>query len=305
MNVSMVSRGKYYARLLLLMCLISDGLAWAQAKRTPEQAISFLKAYPDILVEYVPGQFDESVGSFLLASGKRIAAAGMLRTVRQDYFAIDKDSMIPDYHNPGILRDHQFFMAMYGHNYDEVEEKITEIDWFGLEIKVTTANAIDQRLMKIRDELLAMDNYNAFKDYLTPIGGTFHWRKIAGTNQRSMHSYGAAIDLNSQGGKGCYYKWHYPRGASPDRGRCHLGYPKEIIDTFEKYCFIWGGRWQRHDTMHFEYRPEFFTSRDACIVDLDQHELELRRQEFARENPAIQPLPSTLIRPEVKSLHSH
>ncbi|WP_265937085.1 M15 family metallopeptidase [Aliarcobacter butzleri] len=25
---------------------------------------------------------------------------------------------------------------------------------------------------------------------------------------------------------------------------------------FEKYGFIWGGRWYHFDTMHFEYRPE-------------------------------------------------
>ena len=33
--------------------------------------------------------------------------------------------------------------------------------------------------------------------------------------------------------------------------------PKEIVDVFEKYGFIWGGRWYHYDTMHFEYRPEF------------------------------------------------
>ncbi|MEJ2663631.1 MAG: M15 family metallopeptidase, partial [Spirochaetia bacterium] len=25
---------------------------------------------------------------------------------------------------------------------------------------------------------------------------------------------------------------------------------------FEKYGFIWGGKWYHYDTMHFEYRPE-------------------------------------------------
>jgi|GEM_PF-645494 len=28
--------------------------------------------------------------------------------------------------------------------------------------------------------------------------------------------------------------------------------------VFEKHGFIWGGRWKHYDTMHFEYRPEFF-----------------------------------------------
>lgn len=34
--------------------------------------------------------------------------------------------------------------------------------------------------------------------------------------------------------------------------------PMEIVRVFEKHGFIWGGRWYHYDTMHFEYRPEFF-----------------------------------------------
>ncbi len=40
-------------------------------------------------------------------------------------------------------------------------------------------------------------------------------------------------------------------------------YPNEIpwpiILIFEKYGFIWGGKWHHFDTMHFEYRPELFS----------------------------------------------
>ncbi|MCL2443985.1 MAG: M15 family metallopeptidase [Treponema sp.] len=28
------------------------------------------------------------------------------------------------------------------------------------------------------------------------------------------------------------------------------------MKTFESQGFIWGGKWQLFDTMHFEYRPE-------------------------------------------------
>ena len=29
-----------------------------------------------------------------------------------------------------------------------------------------------------------------------------------------------------------------------------------IPEIFEKHGFIWGGKWDHFDTMHFEYRPE-------------------------------------------------
>ena len=32
--------------------------------------------------------------------------------------------------------------------------------------------------------------------------------------------------------------------------------PKEVVKVFEKYGFIWGGKWHNYDTIHFEYRPE-------------------------------------------------
>jgi peptidoglycan LD-endopeptidase CwlK len=34
--------------------------------------------------------------------------------------------------------------------------------------------------------------------------------------------------------------------------------PRQIVLVFEKYGFIWGGKWYHYDTMHFEYRPELF-----------------------------------------------
>jgi hypothetical protein len=30
------------------------------------------------------------------------------------------------------------------------------------------------------------------------------------------------------------------------------------VEIFERHGFIWGGKWGHFDTMHFEYRPEFF-----------------------------------------------
>ena len=42
------------------------------------------------------------------------------------------------------------------------------------------------------------------------------------------------------------------KGAIPYKNRFPLG----LAGLFERYGFIWGGRWYHYDTMHFEYRPE-------------------------------------------------
>ena len=36
------------------------------------------------------------------------------------------------------------------------------------------------------------------------------------------------------------------------------GWPAAIVSAFEAEHFVWGGRWNRYDTMHFEWRPELF-----------------------------------------------
>jgi hypothetical protein len=86
------------------------------------------------------------------------------------------------------------------------------------------------------------------------------WRNIAITESRSFHSYGVAIDLRptSLGRLQTYWLWtSYARNDwfnVPYEERYHP--PEAVIHIFEKHGFIWGGKWNRFDTMHFEYRPE-------------------------------------------------
>ncbi len=91
-----------------------------------------------------------------------------------------------------------------------------------------------------------------FHRYLAPPAGGFVWRAIAGTNRLSVHSFGAAVDINTAFSD--YWVWDgQPEGGViPYRNRI----PLEIVEVFERHCFIWGGRWYHYDTMHFEYRPE-------------------------------------------------
>ena len=59
-------------------------------------------------------------------------------------------------------------------------------------------------------------------------------------------------------GKQIYWVWTRVNNkawyAVPYDKRWHP--PKEVVKVFEKYGFIWGGKWHNYDTIHFEYRPE-------------------------------------------------
>ena len=87
---------------------------------------------------------------------------------------------------------------------------------------------------------------------LNPVAGTYACRVIAGTERRSTHGYGIAIDLALKHAH--YWRWSKPDATGVYSWRNDI--PEEIVRVFEKHGFIWGGRWYHYDTMHFEYRPE-------------------------------------------------
>ncbi|MDR1095584.1 MAG: M15 family metallopeptidase [Spirochaetaceae bacterium] len=88
----------------------------------------------------------------------------------------------------------------------------------------------------------------------------WNWRNIAGSASRSFHSYGAAVDLlmKTEAGMETYWQWTAAKGidwrtVTADKKQ---NPPIAVIRAFEDQGFIWGGRWSRYDTMHFEYHPE-------------------------------------------------
>ena len=105
-------------------------------------------------------------------------------------------------------------------------------------------------MKKVAEELSKQPQ---LKKYLTN-ATTFYWRKVRGSNRQSAHSYGIAIDINVTYSN--YWLWANPKSSETDKVKYQNRIPLEIVRMFEKYGFIWGGRWYHYDTMHFEYRPE-------------------------------------------------
>lgn len=161
--------------------------------------------------------------------------------------------------DPGRIRSEALMKRLYGGSARDVEASLVEVDWFGSKLPVTKRQGVAQALEKVRDELKAMPDLKVF---LTPSAGTFNWRNIAGASNLSVHSFGAAIDLNTRYAD--YWIW---AGGKPGRVQHYNNkYPMTIVDAFERHGFIWGGRWYHYDTMHFEYRPELLAIAKAAGV---------------------------------------
>lgn len=151
--------------------------------------------------------------------------------------------------DPGRFRNSEFFDKMYGNcETGETRKHLTRVEWLpaygGGPVQATTVNSVAEKLKAVSAEIekLPAD----IMRFAFPSAGAFNCRTVKDTGKRSMHAYGAAIDLNA---KFADY-WLWSKGAYRNR------IPYEIVAIFERHGFIWGGKWGHFDTMHFEYRPE-------------------------------------------------
>jgi hypothetical protein len=165
------------------------------------------------------------------------------------------DAPPPENFDPGRVRYEPFFQKMYGAcGWGADAQKLVTVNWLprhrGGIVTVTAVNRVHEHLEAASKELDELPD--RFVKYLLPLSGAYNCRAIAGTSRRSMHAYGAAIDIDAK--QADYWKWagKDALGKYPYRNNI----PQEIVDIFERHGFIWGGKWYHYDTMHFEYRPE-------------------------------------------------
>jgi hypothetical protein len=162
--------------------------------------------------------------------------------------------------DPGRARFEPLFVSMYGDcKKNEVVPKLKTIAWLpahnGGHVAITTANGVDQALTTVSRELDTLPS--EMTKFLMPTGGTYLCRAVAGSKARSIHAYGAAIDVNTRYSD--YWRW----SKNPNAPVWKNGIPVEIVQVFERHGFIWGGYWYHFDTMHFEYRPELLPDQAA------------------------------------------
>jgi len=147
-------------------------------------------------------------------------------------------------------------------NYNETERQMVRISFLG---KVAQVHKMihPQTMLAEAQIRLAAQTDPEIQPWINSLNmvSSFGWRTIASSGARSYHSYGLALDFlpvnlrgqqtywlwTVQGGRTDWYNVSYSERYHP---------PAAVIKIFEANGFIWGGKWQNFDTMHFEYRPE-------------------------------------------------
>ena len=156
-----------------------------------------------------------------------------------------------------------FFDALYDSGTRRsLEQHIARISFLGNRTNVH--ERMKEPLKRVEEKIFELaktdKEVKAFLDNLKS-NDAYQWRIIDGTNRKSFHSLGIAIDIlpKSQGGKQIFWSWakdKYPDTwmLVPLKNRWMP--PESVIEIFEEEGFIWGGKWTIYDNMHFEYHPE-------------------------------------------------
>jgi hypothetical protein len=169
---------------------------------------------------------------------------------------LEKREADPTYRHPG------FYNTLWrADDKDSSWRRVKTIYFLGLKTEIHRELLED--LARVEEEIQKKMEENeelrVFVKNIADLEG-YNWRRIAGTDSLSLHSYGAAIDIlpRSYHRKQAYWRWAkvnfsewyslpYSQRFTP---------PELFIEAFENHGFVWGGKWFYFDSIHFEYRPE-------------------------------------------------
>ncbi len=157
-----------------------------------------------------------------------------------------------------------FFFEML---YDAESRKSLESHirrYYVLNHNVSVHERIKEPLLNVEKRIIAECKINpAVKSFVDEIAseGGYVWRIINGTNRKSFHSLGIAIDIQPKSLRGKEIFWSWTKDKNPETWMLtplsrRWTPPEKVITFFEEEGFIWGGKWGVWDNMHFEYHPE-------------------------------------------------
>jgi hypothetical protein len=146
---------------------------------------------------------------------------------------------LPKDFDPGRCRIEALFMTLYGDSESAVAKNCVAVEFCGNSVKFNARCRAAEALRAVSADLTALlAQKTELRSYVNKLAGTFNWRKIAGTERLSNHSFATAIDLNAN--KAAYWRWQSPTQLETFSRK---NWPAEIIENFERHGFIWGGKW--------------------------------------------------------------
>ena len=124
----------------------------------------------------------------------------------QTYPLTNPTDRLPPGFRPGTLPDGTFFLALYGGSESDVQRNCVPVEFCGHTVKFNARCGAAEALRAVSIDLgKVFVQKPELRVYVEKLAGTFNWRKIAGTERLSNHSFGTAIDLNVD--KAAYWRW--------------------------------------------------------------------------------------------------
>jgi hypothetical protein len=251
----------------------------------PPEAGILAAAYPEAvrIVE------DTQAGCiFAFSNGQRVPFAdGRALTPEQRLEDADLATVLSQPYPPGKIplpapigreagrwRNYPLLQAAYGATRGEVEANLDSVDFLGVPIRFNRKNGAAEALQQVARDIANDSWLMAFVKPIIVAGHAgkpdtvldndcvsgWNWRRIAGTDRLSPHAFGIALDINNPFAvKPKYWRWR--KNGKTVSQLDPIPWP--LIEVFEKHGFIWGGKWNHFDTMHFEFRPEFRLRRNS------------------------------------------
>ncbi|MBR6566841.1 MAG: M15 family metallopeptidase [Spirochaetaceae bacterium] len=249
---------------------------------------AFKHAYPAKISDY--GYSEKAQDWFIIANGKKFLwARGRILPENQAHEADDWRHYI-DYLYPKEISDPKnftqelideikktsdssyrasqktynldFYDALYdGKTRGELETHIVSTRFLGKKVNLheDIVEPLAMVEQMIREEARSNPEIQEFVDKISSVEG-YNWREIRDRQDRSFHSWGLAIDIMPKGWQQKNIYWSWLSEWNPDWMLIPLDRrwmpPMAVVEIFEKYGFVWGGKWLQWDNIHFEYRPE-------------------------------------------------
>ncbi len=167
--------------------------------------------------------------------------------------------------------NYEFLDYLYGNDRIEIESSFELVNIFGKKRPFNKKNNASLNLKKAVIEIVELAKVDAsVNQWIKKLHtiSTYSPRSVAAMSRKSMHSYGIAIDfITKNKAQSRYWLWDsyfYPNWSDyrlSENKHNQTIIPNDIIGIMEKHGFVWGGKWDLYDIMHFEYRPEILNKR--------------------------------------------